>query len=194
MTEQVEKKPSWLLVWAAKKFAGLDDKQMALLPDDRWVFKNFREAIGETEKGDVVLDRILSGALLTGSVLAGGVVAAVVAAAAFPALVLSGIALLAAGLTSAVTWKNVKEMRRDILPAAGKNMGKRFLKYQGDKIKGGWKQKLEEVKAKRKENPQGALPKTELTGVFKKLFKPKQAVANDPAPVVPATKDKGAKP
>lgn len=195
MFEPIEKKPSRLLVWAAHKFAKLDDKQMVLLPPDRWVIKNFREAVMQTAGGNESLDKISSGLALTGAIVAGGVIAMAIVGLGMPALAIAGMAASAAGLSGVMTGKIIKEFRRDILPEAGKNMSQRFLTYQAEKIKCGWQEKFDATKAKRQDDPQAALPKIELKGVFAKLFKARdKAALASTLPSPPTKSDKGARP
>ena len=185
-----QEKPSRLMIWAAKKFAGLDDRQGAVLPPDRWFFKNFRAAVGAVPGANASLDRISSGAILTGVVLTGGALAAAVTGFGLGALVLGGIAASAAGVTGAVTVKNLRAFRHEVLPEVGRDMGRRFLKYQGEIIRQGWVKNREAARLQKPdEAAQASASPGKLTGIFALIEKAKTKVGESRGTKPPAPPD-----
>lgn len=182
MAENIKEEPSPLLKFLARRFAGLDDKQMGLLPPDRWVFSNLRGALNETPGASRNFDRIWSSVAMAGiCALAAGATLALAGMAALP---LAGACLAASAAASWRVHTSFLNFKRQSLPGIGKSMGKRFLLFQGETVRDKWRDNLEKARARRQapEAP-ASVRETSLTASFSQ---PPAKQDQTPPPAPPA--------
>lgn len=165
MAENIKEEPSPLLKFLARRFAGLDDKQMGLLPPDRWVFSNLRGALNETPGASRNFDRIWSSVAMAGiCVLAAGASLALAGMAALP---LAGACLAACAASSWRVHTSFLNFKKQSLPGIGKSMGARFLLFQGETVRDKWRDNLEKARARRQTPAEPAINNTpSLTKAF----------------------------
>lgn len=144
-------KSSPVLQFIARRFIGLDDRQMALLPPDRWVFSNLRGALNATPGAGERFGRIGASVTMTGILALAA--AAVMATAGMAALPLAGAALAGCAAAAWRVHKTFIDFKKTALPGIGKEMGKRFLRYQGEAVRDKWRQNLEKARAQRQAQP-----------------------------------------